>query len=162
MGVTRNVVVCPDYQGAEVELNRVPVPPRRYLRLEPDRFAPGLAREAVHEFCEKHRVRRGADTAQLVASELVTNAVVHAGTAIGLTLRLMAPDLHIAVRDKADGAVHITDDDPGSVHAGRGLRLVEALASRWGSFHPNNGKVVWATVRVRTTPSSSEASIDLP
>jgi anti-anti-sigma regulatory factor/anti-sigma regulatory factor (Ser/Thr protein kinase) len=163
MGVTRNMVVCPDYRGAEMELNRLPVPPRRYVRLAPDRFAPGLAREAVHEFCQNHRVRRGADAAQLIASELVTNAVVHAGTPIGMTLRLMAPDLHIAVRDRADGAVRITGDgDPGSVHTGRGLMLVEALASRWGSFHPNNGKVVWATVRIRTTSKSSEVAPDLP
>ena len=163
MGVTRNVVVCPDYRVAEMELNRLPVPPRRYVRLEPDRFAPGLAREAVHEFCQKHRVRKGADAAQLIASELVTNAVVHAGTPIGMTLRLMAPDLHIAVRDKADGTVRITDDhDPESVHTGRGLMLVEALAARWGSFHPNNGKVVWATVRVRKTSESSEIASDVP
>jgi anti-anti-sigma regulatory factor len=162
MGVTRNVTVCPDCDDAAVELNRmVSAPPRREVRLEPDRFAPGLAREAVHEFCQDLRVRRGADTAQLVVSELVTNAVVHAGTPIRLTLRLVLGDLDIAVRDDANGTVRITDDDPDAVFTGRGLRLVDALASRWGSFYPDEGKVVWATVRVRTGAQSNEVPSDL-
>ncbi len=61
--------------------------------LEPDRYAPGLARAAVQDFCDEWAVDGDRRAAQLVASELVTNAVVHAGTPIDLTLRLVPPHL---------------------------------------------------------------------
>jgi anti-sigma regulatory factor (Ser/Thr protein kinase) len=118
-------------------------------RIVPDRDAPGHARSAVQEFCQLHRVGGDRDAAQLVASELVTNAVVHAGTTIELTLRLMAPMLHIGVRDGGTGRPHVADVDESS-ESGRGLMLVDALASSWGTFFPDTGKVVWATVRVRS------------
>ena len=137
MGVTQNVVIYPDYRGAEMDLTRLPVPPRRHLSMTPDRFAPGLAREAVQEFCADLRVRTGADAAQLVASELVTNAVVHAGTSIDMTLRLVLPHLHIAVRDQADGAVHITDDDPESRPYWSRPEVGRGLGGEMGKFPPS-------------------------
>jgi anti-sigma regulatory factor (Ser/Thr protein kinase) len=115
----------------------------------PDRDAPGHARTAVQEFCQRQGVGGDRDAAQLVASELVTNAVVHAGTAIDLTLRLLGSTLHIAVRDGGTGRPHVADVDE-SAESGRGLMLVDALASSWGTFFPDAGKVVWATVRVRS------------
>jgi anti-sigma regulatory factor (Ser/Thr protein kinase) len=110
----------------------------------------------VQEFCADERVGAGGDSeaAQLVASELVTNAVVHAGTMIDLTLRLAPPLLHIAVRDGDAGKAQLSGITDESSETGRGLLLVDALAVTWGNFLPNTGKVVWATVRVRPFPSA--------
>jgi anti-sigma regulatory factor (Ser/Thr protein kinase) len=115
----------------------------------PDRNAPGLARLAVQEFCEELGVDGDGDSAQLVASELVTNAVVHAGTDIDLTLRLIPPLLHVAVRDGSTQPARIADIVDQSSPSGRGLLLVDALSTAWGSVVLNSGKVVWATIRVR-------------
>jgi anti-sigma regulatory factor (Ser/Thr protein kinase) len=107
-----------------------------------------VARAAVHEFCEDQGLG-GNDAAQLVASELVTNAVVHAGTPIDLTLRLVTSQLHIAVRDLSTGQARIGGIVDESSESGRGLLLVDALASAWGTLLPDVGKVVWATVRIK-------------
>jgi hypothetical protein len=75
--------------------------------------------------------------------------VVHAGTPIDLTLRLISPYLHIAVRDGGVGQARIGGIIDESSESGRGLLLVDAMATAWGTFLPDTGKVVWATVRVR-------------
>ena len=149
LGIQDAVAWCPDEESAASELGDAPPPPMARRRIVPDRDAPGHARSAVQEFCQRHGVGGDRDAAQLVASELVTNAVVHAGTTIELTLRLMTPALHIAVRDGGTGRPHVADVDESS-ESGRGLMLVDALASSWGTFFPDTGKVVWATVRVRS------------
>jgi len=156
LGVLDYVPMCPDRSAALANLTECPTPPRRREHIAPDRNAPGLARTAVAEFCAELEIGSDAhlvsETAQLVASELVTNAVVHAGTPIELTLRLMAPLLHIAVRDHGAGHAKITGTVDESAESGRGLVLVEALSSSWGNFVPPFGKIVWATVRVRPAP----------
>jgi anti-anti-sigma regulatory factor/anti-sigma regulatory factor (Ser/Thr protein kinase) len=147
LGVGRYLVMCPDRESAVSQLRPESTPPTRRERIEPDRNAPGLARSAVAEFCQELGVREH-DAAQLVASELVTNAVVHARTTIDLTLRFLPPLLHIAVRDRADGIPRMSGIIDESSESGRGLLLVDALAMRWGSLVPHGGKVVWAVVRL--------------
>jgi anti-anti-sigma factor len=147
LGVRPYVDVYPDAESALARLRPEHTPPRLRERIEPDRNAPGLARSAVAEFCQQIGVREH-DAAQLVASELVTNAVVHARTTMDLTLRFVAPLLHIAVRDRADGVPRLSGIIDESSESGRGLLLVDALATRWGSLVPHNGKVVWAVVRL--------------
>jgi anti-sigma regulatory factor (Ser/Thr protein kinase) len=153
LGILSYVSICPDRPTALEHLARLPVPPWRRVHIAADRDAPGLARHTVAEFCSGLGIGGGAmggETAQLVASELVTNAVVHAGTPIELTLRLVWPMLHIAVRDSGDGQAQIAGFVDESAESGRGLVLVDALASSWGNFVPPVGKVVWATVLVRS------------
>jgi anti-anti-sigma factor len=149
MGIGRYVRLCPDVASAVQAIGQWPGPPMMRQRVAPDRHAPGLARTAVQDFCLTHRVGGDGDAAQLIASELVTNAVVHAGTPIDLTLRLAPDVLHIAVRDGGDGRARLTSVVDESAESGRGLLLVDALATSWGTFIPDVGKVVWATVRVR-------------
>ena len=150
LGIDRSVALCPSVAAALSELSGTPVPPLMRRHIVPDRDAPGTARSAVIEFCQGQRLDRNNDTAQLVASELVTNAVIHAGTAIELTLRLSGGHLHIAVRDDAPGRPRIAGIVDESSVSGRGLLLVDALAAEWGTMFPDSGKVVWATVKVRT------------
>ena len=149
MGITAYVGLCPDRQAALAALAKQPAPARRREGITPDRNAPSAARAAVQDFCAAQGVDGNTEAAQLIASELVTNAVVHAGTPIVLTLRLVSPLLHIAVRDTGPGEVHITGLVDEAAESGRGLVLVDALAASWGTFVPSSGKIVWATVRVR-------------
>ena len=160
MGVQRVVALCPDVHSAAAQFASASTARRRHEGIAPDRDAPGVARAAVAQFCSDHRVGAGGDdaAAQLVASELVTNAVVHAGTPIDLTLKLVGPRLQIAVRDGGDGQARLAGITDESAQSGRGLMLVDALAQAWGNFLPSTGKVVWATVRVRPLPGTRESS----
>lgn len=89
----------------------------------------------------------GADGAvesvELLVSELVTNSVLHAGTPVDLTLACENGLLHVEVHDDSPAIPR-----PRRFHAeaatGRGLRLVESIATRWGVEKvPDDGKVVW-------------------
>ncbi|WP_051827491.1 ATP-binding protein [Streptomyces bicolor] len=86
------------------------------------------------------------DTAALVVSELVTNAIVHtASEHIVCELNDGAEMVRIAVRDEgcAPGEPHPMAVRPEEEH-GRGLLLVDALCQAWGAHEQGSGVVVWA------------------
>jgi anti-sigma regulatory factor (Ser/Thr protein kinase)/anti-anti-sigma regulatory factor len=89
------------------------------------------------------------DRAVLLVGELVTNAVVHARTELGLRVELRGDLLHLAVRDGSPRLLRlVTVPDP-EAEGGRGLWLVEQLARAWGvNRHPDGGKVVWCTLHL--------------
>ncbi|MGP3983587.1 ATP-binding protein [Streptomyces sp. KR80] len=81
-------------------------------------------------------------TAQLLVSELVTNALRYAAGPVRLSLSFRGDTLHCEVED--------TSPDPPVVRgareedeSGRGLLLVQELARAWGSRDSRVGKVVW-------------------
>lgn len=92
--------------------------------------------------------------AQLIVSELVTNAVLHARTALHVTIDRDERTLLIAVSDgaPADGglpldAAHMDGRD---AESGRGLRIVSGIADAYG-WRPCTdpaGKVVWAVLQL--------------
>lgn len=108
---------------------------------------PGAARHArdvATEACLRWDLPHLTAPVALVASELITNAVEHAHTAMTLQVRLRPRYLYLAVFDGADTEpVLRRDRDPGAP-GGRGLRLVEHAATRWGYLRRDDGKVVWA------------------
>ena len=71
------------------------------------------------------------DVAALLTSEIVGNAVRHAPPPLDLVLLHGAPGIRVQVRDCSPDLVHDARPDLDS-EGGRGLRLVEMLASRWG------------------------------
>ncbi|MCT9083167.1 ATP-binding protein [Streptomyces fulvoviolaceus] len=84
-----------------------------------------------------------ADTAVLLVNELVTNALVHAPGAVRLRLFLHSGLLRCEVADRhRTRHPHLCPVSMGR-ESGRGLRLVEAMALRWGSTPAPNGKDVW-------------------
>jgi len=161
MGVQPYLTFCPDDTVAMRQAELLPVPPMVRQTITPDRFAPGAAREIVREFCEANHVAGDFATAQVIASELVTNAVVHAGTPIDFSVRLSGSDLHVAVQDRDSRPARIVGFVEESAEGGRGLVLVDALARAWGSMPGSAGKTVWATVRVRVAPGSYDTGDDL-
>jgi len=81
--------------------------------------------------------------AEIVASELATNAVRHARTPFRVSVTRRPAAIRIAVRDASfDPPEHQTEDH--SVAGGRGVRLVAALSRAWGSDDEVDGKTVWA------------------
>jgi anti-sigma regulatory factor (Ser/Thr protein kinase) len=82
------------------------------------------------------------DAASLLVSELVTNAIVHARTDV--ELRLLADD-HMLRAEVSDGnpAFPSPRRPMGLAGTGRGLLLMDDLASRWGVEPSGAGKTVW-------------------
>ncbi len=83
------------------------------------------------------------DVAVLLVSELVTNALVHGTPPVALHARRTSDGLRVEVYDRAAATQPVVRDTPLDVPGGQGLRLVEALASRWGWTPADGGKSVW-------------------
>jgi anti-sigma regulatory factor (Ser/Thr protein kinase) len=91
------------------------------------------------------------DDVLLIASELVTNAVMHSGCAPGETITLEAAydagRVRIAVHDPGhSGGVPAPPAQPPAT-GGLGLRLVSKVACHWGVDQPS-GRLVWAELAV--------------
>lgn len=101
-----------------------------------------LARRFVRSALAEAGAADWADVAELVVSELVTNAVVHAGTPVELAVWPTACGVRVEV---ADGSLRlpVARDHAATAGTGRGLHLVEQLCSRWGARVRDDGKVVW-------------------
>ena len=120
------------------------------LRLEDDPQSPGRARHFLRGLLIAWRVDEDVrDSAELCLSELVTNALIHAGTYSVLTVSLADSVLTVQVRDggPAGDAVLVDDEDPLRVF-GRGLQLVDAIADSWGSEHDGAGTTSWFAIDV--------------
>ncbi|MGW0548803.1 ATP-binding protein [Streptomyces altiplanensis] len=103
-----------------------------------------------HEDHEDHRGDRDdrcdrdcTDVAELLTTELVTNALVHTEHDAEVTATVAASRLRVEVRDLAarHPQLHVPIADDGT--HGRGLFLVQALADAWGVRVHGVGKVVW-------------------
>lgn len=124
-----------------------PVPRRLHQYLEPTAQAPRAARELAAHACWEWDLAEVATTAQVVASELVTNAVRHARTTVSFSVTLWGAQLRLSVRDWSSEPVRLRT--PGeSDEQGRGLLVVDTVASGWGHVSLGEGKVVWATLPV--------------
>lgn len=102
------------------------------------------------------------DDAVLLVSELVTNAVIHAGTTVELLCRLesAAP----GGRDEGGLVVEVSDHHPARVvrdraelaregrDGGRGLQLVSALSEEWGITYRRDRKTIWCRLAVMREP----------
>jgi PAS domain S-box-containing protein len=123
-----------------------------------DPRAAGRARRAVREALETAGAAQLRDVAELVVSELVTNAVVHAGTQ--MLVRITAEPTAVRV-EIGDGSHHLPVRRRWAETAGtgRGLRIVDEHVDRWGADLTDGGKVVWFEIgRPTTGPVSNEPS----
>lgn len=87
------------------------------------------------------------DAAQLLVSELVANAVLHARTEATLRITVDPPTVRVSVQDSslAHPSPHEAAED---ATGGRGLQLVQALACSWGWDRAGTGKQVWFELRL--------------
>jgi anti-sigma regulatory factor (Ser/Thr protein kinase) len=117
----------------------------RHLALPRDLTAAARARESVARLLgEHHGSVQARESAQLVASELVTNALQHGEGAVELRLQVVDNFLRIEVVDQGrDQAPAVRQEAPGET-GGWGLRIVDRLAAQWGVFEGTTH--VWADV----------------
>jgi anti-sigma regulatory factor (Ser/Thr protein kinase) len=102
----------------------------------------GQVRETVSAALRDWDLPECIDTAELLVSEVVTNAIRYARAPGDLVVRRAADAIYIEVSD-SDGRVprilHPSDEE----EHGRGMILVEALAAQWGTRPTHTGKTVW-------------------
>jgi anti-sigma regulatory factor (Ser/Thr protein kinase) len=100
-----------------------------------------IAREQLEASCSSDAI----EVIALLVTELVTNAILHARTPFQLTLESRPHAVRICVEDQSEEQPTLRRYDSDAV-TGRGLALVEQLASSWGVDTTPDGKVVWCEV----------------
>ena len=131
-------------------------PLRDFLELGPLPGAVPCARYHVRQVLWEWRLTDLSDSAELLVSELVTNAIVACRSMnTGSPVRLWR------LSDTARILILVQDDSPrpparavpeADAEAGRGLLLVEAISSRWDWYVPHprrTGKVTWAVLEAQ-------------
>ncbi|MBT2491629.1 SpoIIE family protein phosphatase [Streptomyces sp. ISL-96] len=123
-------------------LNGMPPEDMTTWQLAPTAADVRRARQLVDAQLARWGLPELADTTLLLVSEVVTNAVRHAGgRPVGLRL-VRADTLLCEVSDEEHTLPVLREAGPDE-ECGRGLRLVSRLADRWGASHMGRGKVVW-------------------
>ncbi|HXV94049.1 MAG TPA: ATP-binding protein [Pseudonocardia sp.] len=109
--------------------------------------AAARARRAVHQACRAWGQERLSSDAQLIVSELVSNAYLHGRPQIELGISRGDPYLHLRVADaSSEPPKQLRPVSP--VNRGMGLSLVDELSTSWGYRPTRKGKTVWATLRL--------------
>jgi anti-anti-sigma factor len=149
MAMRRYVPTFPTVEEA-MAVDRESTPPMRLDGwFEPTSASLASARTLVDRVCHAWGVGEVSGVAQLIVTELVANAVRHAATEMELSVMLRPRHLHLAVHDRS----HALAKRLGAPHelagAGRGLLVVEAMSAGWGCTPTEDGKRVWAMLRVR-------------
>jgi anti-sigma regulatory factor (Ser/Thr protein kinase) len=131
-------------------------PLQTHLELAALPTAPGCARDHVRSLTYEWGVPALADIAELLVSELVTNAVqasellqTRANLATVPAIRLWTTSdgacLVIHVWDASD-QLPVLKESATDAENGRGLLLVSALGKDWGAYRKTEGKVVWVMI----------------
>jgi anti-sigma regulatory factor (Ser/Thr protein kinase) len=128
-------------------------PPWAYtLQLPHDPRAPGIARATLRTVLAAHDLTALTPTAELLASELLTNAHLHTRGPYALRIRAAEPGrLRVAVWDSdpsvPPGFGDVRPQAVDTAEHGRGLHLVRACADTWGAYAlsaARGGKLLWA------------------
>ena len=141
----------------------------RQLTLAAHPSAVPWARRLADQALREWHLTGLSDTALLLVSELVTNAVRASARAagagaqppgapgpgghIGLTLRRLEESLVVQVWD-ASPALPVLREPAADADSGRGLLLVQALSSEWGQEPAEGGKVVWCELEIPAAAAS--------
>ena len=106
----------------------------------------GEARSWIEAFLAERAIGNPLrDDAQLVVSELVTNALMHGDGALVVRASISDSAVQVSVTDSGDGVPEVLPLDPSRI-GGLGLIVVERIASDWGISPFPGGKTVWAAL----------------
>ena len=126
-------------EGASTEMARTD---EVMLRLWPVPESCAMARHAVRDLCADTALAKLSDDAELIASEIVTNAISHAATLITMVAVLRGRELVVTVSDDAPGLPGQPSAN-GDRENGRGMLVVDAVEGAWGVTRREFGKTVW-------------------
>ncbi|MEV6345732.1 ATP-binding protein [Actinoplanes sp. NPDC051851] len=135
---------------------RMPENERMTATLPPGPEAAPAARNLVSDACLAWGLTRLLHHSRVVMSELVTNAVEHAGTEIRVAVTRRGDGLHLSVTDGSPRMPRLIRPsrprpDRPLDDRGQGLRTVQGIAELWGAVPASEGKTVWATIRAPRT-----------
>ncbi|NYE43647.1 ATP-binding protein [Streptomyces fulvorobeus] len=113
----------------------------------------GEVRRALREFLRCRSEPEAAEVAELLLSEVVTNALIHTRHGAVVTVTADPERVRVEVRDFMSGAPepYVPNADDGT--HGRGLVLVRSLADAWGVTAQALGKVVWFELNGAGSPA---------
>jgi PAS domain S-box-containing protein len=129
-------------------------------RLRPHPTSVGAGRRFIRQVLEEHRRDDLREAAELVISEAVTNALVHAGTEVEVAARVGRSGIRIEVRD---GSPHLpaTKNYADLAATGRGLQLLEQMVDRWGVEPHEEGKTVWFELGTAEVPPPGRPTMEV-
>ncbi|MCZ4602835.1 SpoIIE family protein phosphatase [Streptomyces sp. Lzd4kr] len=138
------------YEGAGLD------PSHRINRMEIQRHdlsGVKAARAFVRDSLRAWGLERAIDDIEIMASEVVTNALIHADSHVDLRLREYPDHIRLEVRDSAPmppvpSSLSASEEENAKAEHGRGLIIVDGLASSWGSSPSGRGKTVWLELSV--------------
>lgn len=116
-------------------------PPEAGQRLIGDAGSVRTARAMVEELMGGQPPER-RDVAVLLTDELVTNALLHGGGQFSLVARLDDHVLRVEVGDRSGEVPRVLRPSEEREH-GRGMAIVDALATNWGTDQEHRSKTVW-------------------
>ncbi len=117
----------------------------RCFRVSPTHGAVARARHRIVSVVRDWRLGLSddrLDELRLLVSEVVTNALVHAGGGCRIGVRWTGSRVRVEVTDSTTDLPH-RGDATREQESGRGLLLVDALAPAWGAYAGATGKTVW-------------------
>ncbi|MET8951893.1 SpoIIE family protein phosphatase [Streptomyces sp. NPDC004393] len=155
--------VGPDTPHVENRTGRSVITARAAASFEPVGRSVATARSFVRDTLQGWGFADIVDDAVVLTSELVTNAVVHAGTAAEVLCLRSDDGVRIEVADRypereiplQSSAVNMGSPDR---EGGRGLQLCAALAGRWGVEYTPTHKQVWFQLELPERPVGTRAA----
>ena len=112
----------------------------------------GTARRFVEAVLTDAGLDDLAYTATLLTSELVANAVLHTNTPIDIVVKTAGDRARVEVHDGSH-LLPVRKNYSTMSGTGRGLMLVERMATRWGADATDSGKVVWFELEGPVAPA---------
>jgi anti-sigma regulatory factor (Ser/Thr protein kinase) len=136
------------------------VPARLSLQLPPMAHSASQGRHFVVETLQQWRLDSLVDSAALLSTEVITNAVLHARTPVAVSLERIGDDcVQISVSDGSTFVPRLRQSTADSTN-GRGLDLLDRLSASWSVITTSFGKTVQFTLDRGHDPWAGFVGID--
>jgi len=130
------------------------------IDLPVDPSSPARARLFVCEQLARRCPPEVVDSAALLVSELVTNAVLHAGTPMRVNVSMLRDGARVEVEDGSHEMPEPREPNTAE-QRGRGLLLVDRVARSWGVHQTLDGKAIWFEIGGLSPRENERGSIAL-
>jgi hypothetical protein len=111
--------------------------------------SPQLARAFLRSTLETWKLDGFGEVTELLATELVANVVTHVGSPMTLRIQRNSSTMRVELQDPSTAMPVVRHPDSAEEH-GRGVLLIDELASAWGVEPRTDGKTVWFEIDVST------------